>query len=49
MGFSKIDYCHYLIATQVNYTITNMADHCQWSHDRINRYLRQEELTPAML
>lgn len=26
-----------------------MADHCPWSHDRINRYLRQEELTPAML
>jgi len=49
MEFSKIDYCYYLIATQVNYTITNMADHSEWSHDRINRYLRQEELTPAMV
>lgn len=26
-----------------------MADHCEGSHDRINRYMRQEKLTPGML
>ncbi len=45
----KIDYCQYLIATQNNYTLTNIAEHSEWSHDRINRYLLEEKLTPAML
>jgi hypothetical protein len=34
----------------VNWTITNLADHLeQVSHDRINRYLKQEKLTPRLL
>ncbi len=47
MSFSKLDYCQFLIGSQVNYTLTNLADHLQsWSHDTINRYLRGESLPP---
>lgn len=47
MIFSKLDYCQYLLSSQINYTITNLADHLkEISHDKINRYLRREKLTP---
>jgi hypothetical protein len=50
MSFSKLDYCQYLVSSQVNYTLTNLAQHLQsWSHDTINRYLRGEQLTPRLL
>lgn len=50
MSFSKLDYCQFLIGSQVNYTLTNLADHLQsWSHDTINRYLRGEQLPPRLL
>ena len=50
MSFSKLDYCQFLIGSQVNYTLTNLADHLQsWSHDTINRYLRGEMLVPRLL
>jgi hypothetical protein len=50
MRFSKLDYCQYLLSSPVNWTITNLADHLEKvSHDRINRYLRQEKLTPRLL
>ena len=50
MSFSKLDYCQFLIGSQVNYTLTNLADHLQsWSHDTINRYLRGESLPPRLL
>ncbi len=50
MGFTKLDYCQYLLSSQINYTLTNMADHLQkWSHDTINRYLKGEKLTPRLL
>lgn len=50
MRFTKLDYCQYLLSSQINYTLTNLADHLQTvSHDRINRYLRQEKLTPRLL
>ncbi|CAN5165027.1 hypothetical protein BH24ACT19_BH24ACT19_12900 [soil metagenome] len=45
-----MDYCQYLLSSQINYTLTNMADHLQkWSHDTINRYLKGEKLTPRLL
>lgn len=48
--FSKIDYCQYLISSQINYTITNLAEHLQRvSHDVINRYLKDEKITPNMV
>jgi hypothetical protein len=50
MSFTKLDYCQYLLSSQINYTITNMADHLrEWSHDTINRYLKGEKLTPRLL
>jgi hypothetical protein len=50
MSFTKLDYCQYLLSSQINYTLTNMADHLQkWSHDTMNRYLKGEKLTPRLL
>jgi hypothetical protein len=50
MRFTKLDYCQYLLSSQINYTLTNLADHLETiSHDRINRYLRRERLTPRLL
>lgn len=50
MSFSKLDYCQFLIGSQVNYTLTNLADHLHsWSHDTINRSLRGEQLPPRLL
>ena len=50
MGFSKLDYCQFLLSSQVNYTLTHLADHLQsFSHDTINRYLRGAQLRPRHL
>ncbi len=50
MTFTKLDYCQYLLSSPINYTVTNLADHLDGiSHDRINRYLRGEKLTPHLL
>ncbi len=50
MRFTKIDYCQYLLSSPINYTLTNLANHLDGvSHDRINRYLRGEKLTPRLL
>jgi hypothetical protein len=39
-----------LLSSQINYTITNLAEHLeQISHDKINRYLKNEKLTPRIL
>ena len=40
MKFTKLDYCQYLLSSQINYTMTNLADHLKnISHDKINYYL----------
>ena len=50
MSFTKLDYCQYLLSSQVNYTLTNLAEHLRsFSHDTINRYLKGEKLVPRML
>ena len=47
---TRLDYCQYLLVSQINYTLTNFADHSeQFSHDAINRYLSQERLTPRLV
>ncbi len=47
---TRLDYCQYLLVSQINYTLTNFADHCEkFSHDLINRYLRGEKLTPRLV
>jgi len=50
MRFTKLNYCQYLLSSQINYTLTNLAEHLEAiSHDQINRYLRREKLTPRLL
>lgn len=50
MRFTKLNYCQYLLSSQINYTLTNLAEHlAQSSHDKINRYLKNEKLTPRIL
>jgi hypothetical protein len=45
-----LDYCQYLLSSQVNYTLTNLAEHLKgFSHDTINRYLKAEKLPPRLL
>ncbi len=50
MGFSKMDYCQFLLSSQVNFTQTHLADHLEnISHDAINRYMSCAELRPRHL
>jgi type III secretory pathway component EscU len=48
---TRLDYCQYLLVSQIDYTITNYADHKQneMSHDAINRYLRDDRLTSRLV
>ena len=47
---TRLDYCQYLLVSQINYTLTHFADHCErFSHDAINRYLRGERITPRLV
>lgn len=47
---TRIDYCQYLLSSQINYTLTYFADHSeQYSHDAINRLLAQDKMTPRLV
>jgi hypothetical protein len=48
---TRLDYCQYLLVSQINYTITNYADHTknEMSDDAINRYLRDDRLTSRLV
>ncbi len=47
---TRLEYCQFLLVSQINYTLTNFADHTErFSHDAINRYLRGERLTPRLI
>lgn len=47
---TRLDYCQFLLSSHINYTLTYFADHSEtYSHDRINRYLRDDKLTPRLL
>lgn len=47
---TRLEYCQYLLVSQINYTLTNFADHSEkFSHDEINRYLRGEKITPRLV
>ena len=47
---SRKGYCQYLLSTQINYTLTNYAQHIEEvTHDAINRYLREDKLTPKLI
>ena len=47
---THLDYSQFLLVSQTNYTQTYFADHTdKFSHDQVNRLLREEELTPREL
>jgi len=47
---TRLDYCQYLLVSQINYTLTNFAEHSEkFSHDQINRYLRGKKITPRLV
>jgi hypothetical protein len=47
---TRLDYCQFLLSSQINYTLTYFADHVdEWSHDMINRYLRGERIPPRLV
>lgn len=46
----RLDYCQFLISSQINYTQTYLAEHSEsYSHDSMNRFLRLDTLTPRTL
>jgi hypothetical protein len=50
MRFTKLDYWQYLLSSQINYTITNLAEHLESIiHDATNFYLKTEKLTSRLL
>jgi len=47
---TRLDYCQYLLSSQINYTLTNFADHTEaFSHDMVNRYLAGDTITPRLV
>lgn len=46
----RLDYCQFLISSQINYTQTYLAEHSErYSHDSMNRFLRLDTLIPRTL
>lgn len=49
-SITRLDYCQYLLSSQINYTLTNFAEHsAHFSHDAINRYLAGDQITPRLV
>lgn len=47
---TRLDYCQFLLSTQINYTLTYFAEHTErFSHDAANRYLLGEKITARMV
>ena len=47
---TRLDYCQFLLSSQINYTLTYLADHIDgWSHDMITRYLRRDRVSPRLV
>lgn len=47
---SRLDYCQYLLISQINYTLTNFAEYTEeFSHDAINRYLAGDQIRPRLV
>lgn len=46
MKATRLNYCQYLLVSQINYTLTNFAEHTEtMSHDAINRYLNKDHIS----
>ena len=47
---TRLDYCQYLLVSQINYTLTNYAEHTdKFSHDMANRYLAGDFIRPRLV
>ena len=47
---TRLNYCQYLLVSQINYTLTNYAEHTEtFSHDMANRYLARDEVRPKLV
>ena len=47
---TRIDYCQYLLSSQINYTLTYFAEHSEeFSHDAVNRYLAGAQIRPRLV
>ncbi len=47
---TRLDYCQYLVSSQINYTLTNFADHStMFTHDQLNRLMRDDKLPPRLV
>jgi hypothetical protein len=47
---TRLDYCQFLLSSQINYTLTYFAEHTErFSHDAANRYLPGEKITARMV
>lgn len=47
---TRLDYCQFLLSSQINYTMTHLADHTDaFSHDAVTRYLAGDALGPRDL
>jgi hypothetical protein len=47
---TRLDYCQFLLVSQINYTLTYFADHSdQFSHDAAKRYLEGDKITPRLV
>lgn len=47
---TRLDYCQFLLSSQINYTLTHFADHSeQFSHDAITRYMAGDHLPPRLV
>jgi hypothetical protein len=46
---SRLDYCQYLLVSQISYTLTNFSEHSEkFSHNAHNCYLAGEKLSPKL-
>jgi len=47
---TRLDYCQYLLVSQINYTLTNYAEHTEkFSLDMANRYLSEDTVRPRLV
>jgi hypothetical protein len=47
---TRLDYCQFLLVSQINYTLTYFADHSAgFSHDAVKRYLESDKLSARMI
>jgi hypothetical protein len=47
---TRLDYCQYLLVSQINYTLTYFAEHSEkFSHDAVNRYLGGDQIRPRLV